>query len=102
MQNFDDLVVGHFRNHVHDILMACKSYTEGVQVGCLVKGSVQDVDEGKSSCSTMFRNDVASYIKTLIDAFNKIGAKGTDEFIPLSEKISPLPNRASLSHPWKR
>ncbi|GKE45666.1 probable ubiquitin-conjugating enzyme E2 25 isoform X2, partial [Tanacetum coccineum] len=44
---FEDLVVGHFRHR--DILMACKAYTEGVQVGSLVRGGVQDVDEGEES-----------------------------------------------------
>lgn len=85
MQNFEDLVVGHFRNRVRDILMACKAYTEGVQVGRFIKGSVQNVDEGNMSSSTMFRNDVASYVKTLIRAFSKIGANEADEFISSSE-----------------
>ncbi|MFS7980514.1 putative ubiquitin-conjugating enzyme E2, ubiquitin-conjugating enzyme/RWD [Helianthus anomalus] len=85
-KNFEDLVVGHFRNCVVDILMACKAYTEGVQVGCLVKGGVQDVDEDNSKCSQQFRNDVASYSKTLIAEFMKIGAKEAEEFLHLSIK----------------
>ncbi|GKE75743.1 hypothetical protein Tco_1537784, partial [Tanacetum coccineum] len=60
---FEDLVVGHFRYHVRDILMACKAYTEGVQVGSLMRGGVQDVDEGQESCSYKFKTDVVSYIK---------------------------------------
>ncbi|XP_071715783.1 putative ubiquitin-conjugating enzyme E2 38 isoform X3 [Rutidosis leptorrhynchoides] len=76
LQNFEELVVGHFRNRVGDILMACKAYMEGVQVGCFVRGGVQHVDEGDNrSCSTFFKNDISSYIKTLISAFKKIGAK---------------------------
>ncbi|XP_071715782.1 putative ubiquitin-conjugating enzyme E2 38 isoform X2 [Rutidosis leptorrhynchoides] len=75
-KNFEELVVGHFRNRVGDILMACKAYMEGVQVGCFVRGGVQHVDEGDNrSCSTFFKNDISSYIKTLISAFKKIGAK---------------------------
>lgn len=96
-------MVGHFRNHVRDILMACKAYTEGLQVGRFIKGSVQDIDEGKNSCSITFKNNVATYIKTLIDAFCKIGAKEAVEFIHLSEKISPLPPcdpRSNLSGAW--
>ncbi|KAJ9537673.1 hypothetical protein OSB04_030406, partial [Centaurea solstitialis] len=87
-KNFEDLVVGHFCNRVRDILMACKAYTEGVQVGCLVKGGVQDVDEDGKSCSAEFKNNVASYVKVLIGAFKKIGAKEAEEFIGLSKKIS--------------
>ncbi|PWA37635.1 ubiquitin-conjugating enzyme family protein [Artemisia annua] len=60
---FEDLVVGHFRYHVRDILMACKAYTEGVQIGSLMRGGVQDVDEGQESCSYKFKTDVVSYIK---------------------------------------
>ncbi|KAI3803487.1 hypothetical protein L1987_31639 [Smallanthus sonchifolius] len=97
-KNFEDLVIGHFRNRVRDILMACKAYTEGVQVGCLVKGGVQDVDEGDTSCSPEFRNNVASYIKTLITAFKKIGAKEADEFLHLSVKKSPLPAAPVSTH----
>ncbi|XP_039686651.1 putative ubiquitin-conjugating enzyme E2 38 [Medicago truncatula] len=50
-KNFEDLVVGHFYSRAHDILRSCKAYTEGVQVGCLAKGGVQDVDEGEGKCS---------------------------------------------------
>lgn len=88
-------MVGHFRNRVRDILMACKAYTEGVQVGCLVKGGVQDVDEVSKSCSAKFKKDVSSYIKTLITEFKKIGANVAEEFLPLIEKKIPAPPRIS-------
>ncbi|GJZ25813.1 probable ubiquitin-conjugating enzyme E2 26 [Tanacetum coccineum] len=90
-KHFEDLVVGHFRHRVRDILMACKAYTEGVQVGSLVRGGVQDVDEGEESCSYKFKTDVVSYIKVLIDAFKSIGAKEAEEFLFLSEKKIPPP-----------
>ncbi|KAI7734825.1 hypothetical protein M8C21_027462 [Ambrosia artemisiifolia] len=89
-KNFEDLVIGHFKHRVRDILMACKAYTEGVQVGCLVKGGVQDVDEGGNSCSAKFKHDVCSYIKTLVAAFKKIGAKEAQEFLSLSDKETSL------------
>ncbi|KAI7747212.1 hypothetical protein M8C21_007937 [Ambrosia artemisiifolia] len=88
--NFENLVIGHFQHRVRDILMACKAYTEGVQVGCLVKGGVQDVDEGDNSCSPKFKHDVCSYIKTLVAAFKKIGAKEAQEFLSLSDKETSL------------
>ncbi|KAD2393922.1 hypothetical protein R6Q59_012950 [Mikania micrantha] len=85
-KHFEDLVIGHFQHHARDILMACKAYTEGVQVGCLVKGGVQDVDEGSNSCSPNFRHLVGSYIKTLVAAFEKIGAKEAQNFLFLNVK----------------
>ncbi|KAK1414310.1 hypothetical protein QVD17_30054 [Tagetes erecta] len=90
-KHFEDLVIGHFQHRVRDILMACKAYTEGVQVGSLVKGGVQDVDEGNNSCSPNFKHDVGSYIKTLIAAFTKIGAKEAEDFHYLGVKNSSLP-----------
>lgn len=77
---------GHFRNRVRDILMACKAYTEGVQVGCLVRGGVQDVDEDNDSCSPQFKADVVACVKTLVAAFKNIGAKEAEEFIGLTVK----------------
>nr|XP_043626055.1 uncharacterized protein LOC122597536 [Erigeron canadensis] len=102
-KNFEDLVVGHFRARARDILMACKAYTEGVQVGCLVRGGVQDVDEGDNSCSTDFKNSVVLYIKNLIAAFKDIGANEAEEFLSISKKQSSLPASApnptlSLGH----
>ncbi|KAK1414311.1 hypothetical protein QVD17_30055 [Tagetes erecta] len=84
--HFEDLVIGHFQHRVRDILMACKAYTKGVHVGSFVKGGVHDVDEGisNSSCSAKFKHDVGSYVKTLIAAFEKIGAKEAKDFLYLS------------------
>lgn len=86
MQNFEDFVIGHFRNRARHILMACKGYVEG---GFL---------EGKTEegCSITFRNDVASCIKPLVDAFIKIGAKEAKEFLPLSEIKFPLHDEQNL------
>lgn len=89
MKNFEELVVGHFRNHVRDILMACEAYIEGREVGCFLKG-VQEKGDYVTS-TIVFRNDVASCIKPLVTAFYKIGAKEAVEFLPLSQKKLPLP-----------
>ncbi|PWA90084.1 ubiquitin-conjugating enzyme family protein [Artemisia annua] len=94
---FEDLVVGHFRHSVRDILMACKAYTEGVQVGSLLRGGVQDVDDGEESCSYKFKTDVVSYIKVLIDAFKSIGAKEAEEFLFLGEKKIPPTNKPAAT-----
>ncbi|CAN0921736.1 Probable ubiquitin-conjugating enzyme E2 25 [Linum grandiflorum] len=50
MQHFEDLVKGHFNKRANDIMVACKAYTAGAQVGCLVKGGIQDVDERRQAC----------------------------------------------------
>nr|XP_043621425.1 putative ubiquitin-conjugating enzyme E2 38 [Erigeron canadensis] len=78
-KNFEDLVVGHFHKHVRDILTTCKAYMEGLQAGCLVS-------DNNDTCSIVFKNDVASCIKSLIDAFKRIGAKEAEEFLYLIKK----------------
>lgn len=79
-KHFEELVVGHFRSRVRHILTSCKGYMEGLFL------------EGKNveRCSVEFRKDVASYIKPLVDAFIKIGAKEAQEFLYLCEGKLPL------------
>lgn len=91
---FEDFVAGHFLKRAHDILVACKAYSDGAQVGCLVKGGVQDVDEGDKSCSQHFKDGLAGYMKTVVDAFTQVGAKDCDKFLNLIQKTSqqPLPS----------
>uniref|UniRef100_A0A5B6ZNH2 E2 ubiquitin-conjugating enzyme n=1 Tax=Davidia involucrata TaxID=16924 RepID=A0A5B6ZNH2_DAVIN len=74
-KHFEDFVVGHFFKRAHDILVACKAYMDGAQVGCLARGGVQDVDEGDKSCSQHFKQTLAGYFNTLVQAFKQIGAK---------------------------
>ncbi|KAI3796643.1 hypothetical protein L1987_39321 [Smallanthus sonchifolius] len=71
--NFEDFVVGHFRNRAVDIMKAYEAYSEGVQVGCLVKDVPQR--DNKGTFSTTFNDDLDSCIKTLIVEFERIGAK---------------------------
>lgn len=85
---FEAYVAGHFCKLAREILVSCKAYLDGAQVGCLVKGGVQDVDEGDKSCSKYFRDNLAGYITTLVNAFTQIGAKDCQEFLCLSQKSS--------------
>lgn len=87
---FGDFVAGHFRKRGGDILLKCKSYIDGAEVGSLVKGGVQDVDESDKCCSQKFKDDLAAYSKTLVDAFVKVGVKDCEKFLP-SEKIKKSP-----------
>ncbi|XP_057811200.1 probable ubiquitin-conjugating enzyme E2 25 isoform X3 [Salvia miltiorrhiza] len=89
---FEAYVQGHFCKRAREILVSCKAYLDGAQVGCLVKGGVQDVDEGDKSCSKDFRNSLARYITTLVNEFSQIGAKDCQEFLCLSQKANgPAP-----------
>ncbi|XP_058217738.1 probable ubiquitin-conjugating enzyme E2 25 isoform X2 [Rhododendron vialii] len=88
-KHFEDLVLGHFCKHAQDILAACKAYMEGVQVGCLAGGGVQDVDAGSKSCSTLFKSNLAKYITVLVQTFSLIGAKDCEKFLSLAKKGSP-------------
>ncbi|CAN0921731.1 Putative ubiquitin-conjugating enzyme E2 38 [Linum grandiflorum] len=72
-KHFEDLVMGHFNKRANDIMVACKAYTAGAQVGCLVKGGIQDVDEGDKSCSTHFQKSLPEYMDMVVKEFCKIG-----------------------------
>ncbi|CAJ2659827.1 unnamed protein product [Trifolium pratense] len=86
-QNFEDLAVGHFYRRAHDILASCKAYMEGVQVGCLVKGGVQDVDEDGGKNSDKFKADLIGYVKLLVKEFEKLGVKDCQKFIMSSTPV---------------
>ncbi|CAI8593123.1 unnamed protein product [Vicia faba] len=93
-KNFEDLVVGHFYSRAHDILASCKAYMNGVQVGCLVKGGVQDVNgsEGKQS-SAHFISGLAGCVPSLVQEFKKVGV---NECKKLTSPVSEKPSTFSL------
>eukprot|EP00258_Populus_trichocarpa_P026903 XP_024442922.1 probable ubiquitin-conjugating enzyme E2 25 [Populus trichocarpa] len=79
-KHFEDFVLGHFHKRANDILVACKAYMDGAQVGCLVNGGVQDVDEGDKSCSKSFKDCLPAYIDILMKQFSQIGVQDTEKF----------------------
>ncbi|KAL5730374.1 (E3-independent) E2 ubiquitin-conjugating enzyme [Ranunculus cassubicifolius] len=81
-KHFEEYVVGHFLDRAHAILVACKAYMEGAQVGCLAEGGVQDVDEGDRSCSQHFKAQVRTVTKNLVAAFVKNGSRNCEQFLP--------------------
>ena len=93
--------MGHFYNRAHDILVACKAYMEGAQVGCLVKGGVQDVDEGDKSCSKQFKESLTGYVNMLVKELATIGAKDCEKFLSPATTVNkplgglPLPEAAT-------
>ncbi|KAL6615783.1 hypothetical protein ACP70R_038053 [Stipagrostis hirtigluma subsp. patula] len=72
-KHFEDFIVGHFCNCGHKILIGCKAYMDGAQVGCLVGDGVQDVDEGDKSCSQNFKVSLKKLFAELLKEFSKIG-----------------------------
>ena len=71
--------MGHFYSRAYDILGSCKAYMEGFQVGCFLKGGVQNVNEGKGNCSTKFKTALAEYVNILLIEFERIGVRFVDE-----------------------
>ncbi|CAI9107246.1 OLC1v1006563C1 [Oldenlandia corymbosa var. corymbosa] len=96
-KHFEELVAGHFSRRARDILVACKSYIDGAQVGCLVKGSVQDPKQSNKRCSEYFRKHLAEYITILVEAFREMGVNDCDEFLSLTQNATA----AKISAPKK-
>ncbi|KAL8141311.1 hypothetical protein V2J09_007332 [Rumex salicifolius] len=94
---FDDFVFGHFYKHAHDILIACKAYFDGAQIGTLVKGGIQDVDVGDKSCSETFKMHLTVYINSLVQAFTKIGVKGCEKYSLPVNNTNPVPTATPSS-----
>ncbi|KAI0515985.1 hypothetical protein KFK09_008656 [Dendrobium nobile] len=83
-RHFEDFIAGHFRNHGRKILVACKAYTQGAQVGCVVGNGVQDVDQGDKSSSSTFKKTLSTLFEQLLVEFT---VKGADCDIFLVEKV---------------
>lgn len=90
MQHFEAFVVGHFRCHARDILMACEGYVNGL----FLNGELE------KRCSITFKNEVASCIKPIVDAFIRIGAHEAQYFLPSMEKNITVPRElgSPVSH----
>jgi hypothetical protein len=74
---------------------------EGVQVGCLVKGGVQDVDEDGGKNSDKFKADLFGCVKLLVQEFEKLGVKDCQKFMSLTppEPTAPKPTPLNLTTP---
>jgi hypothetical protein len=94
LQHFEDFIAGHFRKYGRTVLVACKAYLDGAQVGCLAGNGVQDVDEGDKSCSLRFKTS----LKRLFDELLKeLAVKGADRDKFLPENMKPVAASASSS-----
>lgn len=93
-KHFEDFIAGHFRKYGRTVLVACKAYLDGAQVGCLAGNGVQDVDEGDKSCSLRFKTS----LKRLFDELLKeLAVKGADRDKFLPENMKPVAASASSS-----
>ncbi|XP_050943878.1 probable ubiquitin-conjugating enzyme E2 25 isoform X7 [Cucumis melo] len=89
-KHFEDFVRGHFYKRAHDILVACKAYINGAQVGSLVEGGVQDLELSDKSCSDSFKQSVTHLLSQLVGAFKGIGVGDCDKYLQM---LSPtIPN----------
>ncbi|KAL0855318.1 hypothetical protein Bca101_060471 [Brassica carinata] len=63
---FEDFSYGHFFSCAHDVLKACDAYKNGAPVASLVRGKVKVGEESNERCSKKFREDVATFVDTLL------------------------------------
>ncbi|MQL92935.1 hypothetical protein Taro_025566 [Colocasia esculenta] len=73
-KNFEDFVPGHFSLRGRTILVACKAYMDGAQVGCVDGDGVQDVDEGDKSSSSSFKLQLKGLFDELLTELTFRGA----------------------------
>ncbi|XP_062009901.1 putative ubiquitin-conjugating enzyme E2 38 [Rosa rugosa] len=74
---FEDFVLGHFRNRAHNILAACKAYSEGTLVGSSIGDAVQN---GVESGSSEFKSSVARMMNMLVTYFTRNGSTDCEQF----------------------
>ncbi|XP_019090896.1 PREDICTED: putative ubiquitin-conjugating enzyme E2 38 isoform X2 [Camelina sativa] len=88
--HFEEFARSHYFLRSHDIVKACNAYKNGVPLGSMVKGGVQDLEQTSQSGSKKFRADVASSMQTVVDEFFKLGVK------ELAEKPKPPEFNANI------
>ena len=74
MQHFEEFVHSHYFERAHDLVKASNAYIEGAPVGSLVKGTSQ-------GGSMQFRNEVAVFMKTVVDEFVKLGVNELEDIL---------------------
>lgn len=79
VQHFEEFVRNHYFVRSLDIVKACNAYKVGAPVGSMVKGGVQDLEETSQSGSYSFKNNVATFMKAVVEEFVKLGVKELEE-----------------------
>lgn len=82
MQHFELLVANHFREHAHNILVACKAYNDGAVVGsAVVQDGVLDDSQLVKGASAGFKKKVGTLMTMLVTNFTKNGSKNCEQFL---------------------
>lgn len=89
LQHFEDFVAGHFRKQGRLILVACRAYMGGAQVGSIIKDEVQDVDEDDKTPITRFKVTLKKLFEELLMEFTVKGAD-CDEFLARKVKAGAV------------
>ncbi|CAK9181812.1 unnamed protein product [Ilex paraguariensis] len=71
-KHFEALVMEHFRHHGRYILLACKTYMEGIPVGCAF-GDTKKEQENPKGSSTGFKIMLGKLFPKLVEAFSDKG-----------------------------
>ncbi|KAG0449244.1 hypothetical protein HPP92_027361 [Vanilla planifolia] len=91
-KHFEALVLEHFTNQANEILLACKAYMDGAQVGSF--GSAQGSKDGYRSSSAGFRIMLAKLFPMLISSFATLGID-CSEFVGQTDEVPGLKNDSS-------
>ncbi|RID62484.1 hypothetical protein BRARA_E01554 [Brassica rapa] len=86
-KHFEEFVRSHYFERAHDIVKASNAYIEGAPVGSLVKGTSQ-------GGSMQFRNEVAVFMKTVVDEFVKLGVNELEDILEPPPVIHTNTSRA--------
>nr|GME02590.1 putative ubiquitin-conjugating enzyme E2 38 [Ipomoea batatas] len=79
-KHFEDLVTGHFHIHAHDILSACKAYSEGASVGFADRGKPEGDNVPDNGRTRDFKAALTKITNVLVSTFTKFGVKDCEQF----------------------
>ncbi|XP_063936153.1 putative ubiquitin-conjugating enzyme E2 38 [Daucus carota subsp. sativus] len=79
-RHFEDFVSGHFLVRGRAILLACRAYMEGADIGCIVKDEIQGPRKVEKRNLTGFKRDIARLMNPLIVNFTMNGSEDCAEF----------------------
>ncbi|KMT13061.1 hypothetical protein BVRB_4g086990 [Beta vulgaris subsp. vulgaris] len=100
---FEDLVFGHFYTHAHDILAACTAYLNGAEVGSFDKTKSPSAEVKKGfKCSDLLKMNLPTYIKSLVEAFTKIGVEDCEKYLVPINESTDQPTKVASSSRRKR
>lgn len=77
LQHFEDFIRDHFQKRGHNVLLACKVYLAGAEVGSLTESDLSSIENGKfdDQSSAGFKLMLNKLVPKLAAAFEEVGAK---------------------------